>query len=198
MNHTRPDRQKLREQILERRHSLTLAEQEEKSRRIVENILSLPETEQAETIFVYVNFRDEVRTTGFIKWCLTKGRMVSVPLTIVRPPGLLAVRITDPARDLTPGYCGIPEPLPELAARQSVDPATIDLVLVPGSVFDSRGGRLGYGGGFYDRYLCYQAPQAKRIGLAYELQLVDRVPVEPHDQLMDRVVTEERILTCRS
>ncbi len=198
MNHIGPDRQTLRRQVLERRRSQSPEEQEEKSRRIMENLLSLPETDQAETIFAYVNFRDEVRTTGFIDRCLAMGKVVSVPLTIVRPPGLLAVRITDPAGDLTPGYCGIPEPLPELAVRQSVDPDAIDLVLVPGSVFDSRGGRLGYGGGFYDRFLCHQAPRAKRIGLAYEMQVVDRVPVEPHDQPMDMVVTEKRILTCRS
>ncbi|WP_456385025.1 5-formyltetrahydrofolate cyclo-ligase [Desulfolithobacter sp.] len=197
MNHTGLDRKNLRRRILEKRSSLSPVEQEEKSRRIEKNLISLRVTDEAESIFAYVNFRDEVRTIGFINRCLDEGRLVSVPLTIVHPPGLLAVRITDPEKDLRAGYCGIPEPLPELAARRKVDPATIDLVLVPGSVFDCRGGRLGYGGGFYDRFLCNHAPAAKRIGLAYELQLVDEVPVESHDQQMDMVITEKRILTCR-
>jgi 5-formyltetrahydrofolate cyclo-ligase len=78
-----------------------------------------------------------------------------------------------------------------------VDPASIDTVLIPGSVFDVTGGRLGYGGGFYDRFLSNSAPQATRIGLAFSRQLVDRVPMEPHDQYMDFLVTEEQIFDCK-
>ena len=78
-----------------------------------------------------------------------------------------------------------------------MDPATIDTVLIPGSVFDPSGGRLGYGGGFYDRFLTEAAPRAIRLGVAFELQLVDQVPMEPHDQYMDILVTEQQIYDCR-
>jgi 5-formyltetrahydrofolate cyclo-ligase len=65
---------------------------------------------------------------------------------------------------------------------------------MPGSVFDLRGGRLGYGGGFYDRFLQTAAPQALRIGLAYDLQVVAAVPLQRHDQQLDYLVTETRTI----
>jgi 5-formyltetrahydrofolate cyclo-ligase len=107
---------------------------------------------------------------------------------------LLAVPITDPARQLQPGCYGILEPT---SAQVVIEPARLDLALVPGSVFDRCGARLGYGGGFYDRFLSQDAPQALRIGLSFEIQLVDQVPTEVHDQFMDILVTEEQLYDCR-
>ncbi|MCW5213519.1 hypothetical protein VU04_11495, partial [Desulfobulbus sp. TB] len=63
--------------------------------------------------------------------------------------------------------------------------------------FDPLGGRLGYGGGYYDRFLTQDAPQAQRIGLAYTQQMVEQVPMEPHDQYMDMIITEEQVYQCR-
>lgn len=78
-----------------------------------------------------------------------------------------------------------------------LEPASIDVVIIPGSVFDRQGGRLGYGGGYYDRFLAQAAPQALRVALAYELQLVDAIKLQPHDQLMDWLVTEKTSYHCR-
>ncbi len=193
----RMGRSELRQTILARRDRLPPAEQAGKSRDIVAKLFDMEEIGAAGHLFVYAGFRSEVQTGDFIDQCLAAGKTVSVPVTLVESSSLLAVRITDPKAQLRPGYCGIPEPPPSLAERNRVDPATIDVVIVPGSVFDSRGGRLGYGGGYYDRFLSGQAPGALRIALAYDLQVVDRVPMEPHDQRMDRVVTEKTIYRCR-
>ena len=95
---------------------------------------------------------------------------------------------------LIPGYMGIPEPAyPRLA-----DPAMIDVVLVPGLCFDVCGGRLGYGAGVYDRLLPKLRAGTLRIGLAYDFQLSQaRLPQEPHDLLMDYIVTEKQWVDCR-
>lgn len=187
----------LRQQTLALRNELDPALRREKSEQIAASLLTLPEIRQASTLFVYVNFRSEVETLPVIKRFLENNKQVTVPVTMVAEKKLLAVRITQPDQDLKPGYCGIPEPAPQLWKTRSTNPASIDVVIVPGSVFDKRGGRLGYGGGYYDRFLSLNAPQAIRIALAYELQLVDRIHLEPHDQPMDRIITEDKIYFCR-
>jgi 5-formyltetrahydrofolate cyclo-ligase len=108
---------------------------------------------------------------------------------------MIPLLIKDPEHDLVPGYYNIPEPDPGRCKR--VESSEIDAAVIPGSVFDIQGGRLGYGGGYYDRFLVNDAPQAKRIGLAFELQVVDKVPVEPHDQPLDILITEKRIVNIR-
>jgi 5-formyltetrahydrofolate cyclo-ligase len=187
------NRIELRKHLLAARDRLDAEQRREKSRRIHTMLLAQPEVVAAEHLFVYVHFRSEVETAELIDQLLAAGKTVSVPVTVIQESRLLAVQITDPADQLHPGSFGIPEPTGEQIDRVTVEPAAIDLVLLPGSVFDSTGGRLGYGGGFYDRFLTSDAPQAGRIGLAYALQLVDQVPMELHDQYMDMVITEERI-----
>jgi len=177
----------LRTKILAARDGLSVEERLRKSRAITDRLLALPEFAGARNIFTYVSFRGEVETLPLIVYCLQKGITVSVPLTLVKEHRLLAYAITDPGRDLAPGYCGIPEPLSTLPL---VEPASIELVVMPGSVFDMRGGRLGYGGGYYDRFLQNAAPKALRIGLAFDLQAVKDVPQAEHDQPLDYLVTE--------
>ena len=167
------------------------------SARVCARLLSLPAVQEAQHLFCYISFRSEVETGELVQSLIAAGRIVSVPLTLREESRLLAVRITDPATQLAPGCYGIPEPTAEQVELAAVDPATIDIVLVPGSVFDRCGGRLGYGGGFYDRFLVESAPRALRIGLAFELQLVERVEMEPHDQYMDLLVTEKQVYDCR-
>ena len=125
--------------------------------------------------------------------CLAEGKSVSVPLTLPQQSELLAVAITDPATDLSPGYKGIPEPSPSLAELHRVNPQSIDIAIIPGAVFDRSGYRLGYGGGYYDRFLEQKAPQAYRIGLAFSRQLVNRIPALSHDIPMDMLITEKEV-----
>jgi len=186
-------RQKLRKQILAGRDRLTTGDRHAKSISIAEKVWSLPGMEGWKTLFVYVSFRSEVETLELIHRCLAQGKRVAVPLVDNARAAMIPLRITDPEQDLKPGYYGIPEPDPQktdLVAGQE-----IDAVILPGSVFDTGGGRLGYGGGYYDRFLVNDAPQACRIGLAFEMQLVEAVPLEPHDQCLDYLVTEKRIIT---
>ncbi len=176
---------------------MTADVREQKSNAAISILTSLPAVNDAAHLFTYVHFRSEVQTMELIRQLIAVGKTVSVPVTLAAESRIIAVRITDPDNQLTAGYYGIPEPTPARLATATIDPATLDTVLVPGSVFDPLGGRLGYGGGFYDRFLSNNAPQAIRIGLAFARQMVDRVPMEPHDQYMDIVVTEKQLYNCR-
>jgi 5-formyltetrahydrofolate cyclo-ligase len=186
----------LRKKILARRDALSSKQQNEKSKKIIGSLLNLPEIQKASTIFVYVNFRSEVQTISFIKKCLLAGKRIAVPVTRVTEKKLHPIQITDPGKDLRPGYCNIPEPDEYLQQTMAIDPASIEVVIVPGSVFDKRGGRLGYGGGYYDRFLAQAAPQARRLAPAYALQVVDTLSLQPHDQPMDLLITEDNSYFC--
>ena len=187
-------RRVLRREILQARDQLTPQERGDLSRAIQQNLWQLAELRTSQIVFSYVAFRSEVETLPLINQCLGEGKQLAVPLTI---PGdnLKSYLINDPDLDLRPGYCRIPEPDPDRLILLA--PNLIDVVLLPGSVFDRQGGRLGYGGGYYDRFLANLAPQAIRIGLAFELQVVEQVPLLSHDQLLDFLVTEQGVVRVK-
>jgi 5-formyltetrahydrofolate cyclo-ligase len=187
------DAQHVRKTILAARDRLDPGEISAWSEAIRRRLLASGEINDAATICSYVSFRSEAQTLPLIESLLARGKRVVVPLTRVSERRLDLVAINDPANDLVPGYCNIPEPRESLLPGHLVDPQDLDLIILPGSVFDLRGGRFGYGGGYYDRLLA-QVPGAGRIALAYELQVVERLPLAKHDELLDRIVTEMRII----
>ena len=187
------DAAQLRKDILAARNRLSREEIAEKSAAITRTLLDLDQIRNRRSIFVYVSFRSEVATFDLLDRLIAMGKTVSVPITRVQEKRLDAVHIVNPAKDLVPGYCNIPEPKEELCLTRQIAPQDIETILLPGSVFDERGGRFGYGGGYYDRLL-EQVPSAARIGLAFEMQIVERAPLKEHDQLLDLVVTEQRII----
>jgi 5-formyltetrahydrofolate cyclo-ligase len=186
----------LRKNILTARDQLSREEITTKSQAIQQTLLSLDQIKNRQSIFVYVSFRSEVATFDLIDVLIDMGKTITVPITRVKEKRLDAIQILNPAEDLQPGYCRIPEPKEELCGRRQVAPEEIETILLPGSVFDKRGGRFGYGGGYYDRFLANN-PAATRIGLAFDLQIVDKAPLSAHDQILDLVVTETRIITGR-
>ncbi|MGW8194430.1 MAG: 5-formyltetrahydrofolate cyclo-ligase [Desulforhopalus sp.] len=187
------DGTQMRKDSLAARNSLSQEHILAKSLAVQDRLLGLDEIRRHQSIFVYVSFRSEVATLGLIDSLIKLGKSVTVPITRVDEKRLDAIRITDRAADLEPGYCGIPEPRELLCSRQRVPPEEIETILLPGSVFDERGGRFGYGGGYYDRFLA-AVPAATRIGLAFDLQVVPRAPLQEHDELLDLVVTESRVI----
>ncbi len=190
------EREELRRAILRQREELPVLERQEKSRVISRNFWRTTEFSRVGTIFLYVNFRSEVETMGILRQALERKIRVAVPLTLARESRLEAYEITDPDRQLRPGYCRIPEPDPNLS--RLIMPAEIELVLLPGSVFDLAGNRLGYGGGYYDRFLANDAPHALRVGLAYEMQIIDKVPAQAHDEPLDYLISEKKVIKTKS
>jgi len=164
------DSSQLRKDTLALRNLLPRDEQLQSSKIILKRLLDLGQFQSAKTVFTYVDFRSEVVTHPLIDHMLRCGKKVGVPVTLLHEKDLLTVAISDPDRELAPGYCSIPEPIVAIREKQALSPDTIDLIVLPGSVFDERGGRMGYGGGYYDRFVSQRAPQALRIGLAYEMQ----------------------------
>ena len=186
---------RLRKDILSRRDTLAPSTIESKSHTIIERLESIPQFKRSRMPMFYASFRGEVHTISIIKARLETGLPVVLPRTIIEARRLIPYRIYSWEKDIVEGAYGIQEPNPEFAVR--VAPHEIDLVVVPGSLFGKDCTRHGYGGGFYDRFLSQEAPQAFRIGLAFSFQVLDEVPSEPHDQKMDMIITEETVIRCK-
>ncbi|MEW6662339.1 MAG: 5-formyltetrahydrofolate cyclo-ligase [Bacillota bacterium] len=187
-------KKEIRRQIISQRLALSSDEVKLKSEKITNFLLNLPEWQHAHTVMSYLSFRQEVDTAAVISRAFAEGKQVVIPVCMERPRQLLASRLLDTGEDLVPGTWGILEPKPE--ALRPVHPAEIDLVLVPGVAFDRCGNRLGYGAGYYDRFLRSLGPQAKAVALAYQLQVLEHIEAEEHDYPVDLVVTEEGVIDC--
>jgi 5-formyltetrahydrofolate cyclo-ligase len=189
------DPHQLRKTILNARNNMVADDIRNKSITIGEKLLALPEIQKSNSIFIYVSFRSEVETITLLKKLIDLGKTVSVPMTYVEERRLDAIHITEPENELVPGYCNIPEPREDILKSNLISPETIDAIILPGSVFDERCGRFGYGGGFYDRFVS-AIPSAIRVALAFDLQIVERAPLQEHDELLDMVITESRVIRC--
>lgn len=163
--------------------------------------------EGASALLAYAPFRSELDCRPLITEAWAEGYEVLLP-RVIRGSGTLSLHSVRSWEDLAPGAYGIPEPITR--SSDSADsgvcsiPGIPDAVFVPGLAFDLRGGRLGYGQGYYDRLraeweaaLPGSAVRPLWVGLAYGVQVVPEVPLEEHDALMDLLITENGIRDCR-
>lgn len=176
----------IRERILARRRQLSAEICLRDSVLAQERLVASAEFVSADAVALYSPIFNELFTEGIRREALQRGKRVAYPR--VTGQGLEFVEVGD-RDELAPGSFGILEP----TGDRVLPLAAFDLVVVPGVAFDLHGSRLGYGKGFYDRILPSRGP-GQLAGLCFELQLVDRLPIETHDVPMDLVVTERRIV----
>lgn len=184
----------LRKLILEKRRALPEHERWAKSIAIQERLLGLEEFSRGQVIHLFLSFKGEVMTDGIVRKALTLGKRVVVPVVTQGEEGLIFSELGQYPEEVEPGAFGIPEPKKEFI--RCVDPATIDLFVLPGVAFDGDGNRLGYGRGYYDQILGRTTP-VPLIALAFEFQLVDCIPSSVHDVRVHKIVTEDRMVECR-
>jgi 5-formyltetrahydrofolate cyclo-ligase len=179
----------LRETVLARREAMDPGARDSLSSVIFEEVMRLDCYWRSGVVLSYVGFGSEPRTDAFVRRVLDDEKVLLLPRVNRDEQRLNLYEVKDPARNLVDGTWGIREPNPDLCSR--AEPAAIDFALVPGVAFDARGARLGYGGGYYDRLLagCTRS-RPSLVAAAFELQVVDEVPLEEHDVRVDLIVTE--------
>lgn len=187
------DKQKLKAEVrkscFNQRAALRMEERKQKSVVIQKKVQDLPEFQQAKTVMVFLNFRDEVETTALAEATIAHGKRLVLPRCA--PQGiLLPIEVRDLTVDIEPGLWGIREPK---LSNKEVEPSEIDLIIVPGAGFDLQGNRLGYGGGYYDRFFTLLNPSIPRIALGFECQVIELVPVDKHDTKMTMLITENEV-----
>ena len=163
-----------------RRNALTDEEKKHAAANCLSKLKELPEFMNADWIYAYIACRNELETSDIISWCLSYGKHVAVPK--VQGEIMHFYEITA-LSDCVPGAFGILEPAGEEKDRIT----TPGFMLVPGLAFDKNGNRLGYGGGFYDKYLASHE-EIITAALGYDFQIVEKVPSESHDRRMDYLI----------
>jgi 5-formyltetrahydrofolate cyclo-ligase len=187
-------KQHLRKQFLELRSSLSESEYEEKCSSIEKDILSNPLFIKADTIMTYIDFRGEVRTRKIIDYCLKNNKRVVIPVCLPKTKTLMLSELKDFDQDLKSGHFGVLEPREDKI--RPVEASGISLILVPGAVFDKTGYRIGYGAGYYDKFLSGPGKGIATIGLAFQCQIIDSVPKDAYDIPVDYIAAEEGLINC--
>ena len=190
----------IRKEILDKRDSLSLEQQTEKSRQIFEKLRTLEEYKHSRNILIYADFGSEVKTDDIIIDCLEMGKNVYCPKVTDHENGLMVFAKIKSIDDLKPGFVGLREPdIDDLTTVFHVNDSTDGgigrtLVILPGVAFDHNLNRIGYNGGFYDRFL-EKNETLETVAVAYSIQVIsDDIPIEFHDQRPQKIVTESEIL----
>ena len=179
-------KKELRSGMLKQRRAMDPAEVREKSERICENVRTTAAYRQAETICVYMPINNEAEADLLIGPAAADGKKAFIPKVIGDE---MIFNAYDPDLIREEGAFHIRES----ASDQVLEPDEKTLIIMPGSVFDLQGHRIGYGGGYYDKYLACH-PQCRTIGVCFDFQIVDQLPAEDHDICPQLIVSEDRII----
>ena len=174
------DKTELRREIRARKRAMTEEEIETRSAKLARLFFASEAYQKAKTIYGYLPYNQEVRTVPMLERALKDGKKVAVPKVYGEEMKFLYL---DDLNAVAKGYAGIPEPI----ADEPVAQDETALVLMPGLAFDPQGHRIGYGGGFYDKFLAAE-PHHPTLALCYEFQMLPRLDVEDHDIPVDTVL----------
>lgn len=180
-------KKEIRTKVKKYRREAVPKELRKNSRIICRQFLLLPEYQAAKAVFAYMDCKNEVETESVIGQCWRDGKIVAVPKVFGEQMKYYAITSYE---DLEDGYFGIREPKHE-ALQEIV--CEDGLMILPGVAFDEDRHRVGYGGGFYDRYLAAH-PDMKKVAFAFEFQVFENVPFETFDIRPEKIITEKRII----
>ncbi len=180
---------KIRNEVIKKRDALSIQDRVSKSRMIFDKLISLPEYQNADNVLVYASMRSEVCTDEIIYDSLSLGKNVFCPKCLDKNNGIMKFIQIDRIEDLKEGYYGIREPEYNENSIIFDDLQNSSIVIVPGVAFDHNGNRIGYNGGYYDRFL-KQYPNVYSVAISFGVQLISHIPVESHDVSVQKVLTE--------
>lgn len=188
------DKASIRKELFARRDAIPPEVRRAKNRMIRERLSALDEFKNARTIFFFASFRTEVDTIELIKISFSEGKRVVLP-KVDKEKHMLVIYEIKSIDELKPEYMGIPEPA-VLSDDRKVNINDVDIVIIPGAAFDEAGNRIGYGAGYYDMLLSSLTRNIPIIAPAYEEQVTDSIPAEPHDIKVSIIVTDSRVIRC--
>ncbi len=183
----------LRKQILAARDELDQNKRKFLSEKIFQQFSIFLEDKKIDTVYVYLHFGSEVETTAIINHLFDCSKTVAVPRTDRLKKSMNAVIVGKNFKTVSGAY-GISEP--DHSFTELLEPSDIDCVILPGAVFDRHGGRIGYGGGYYDIFLNKCRENIVTVGMAFSFQVKEHIVQEEHDVRLKYVITENEILSC--
>lgn len=186
------DKAEIRRMVRAKREALTGGEVRERSDALIRRLAVTFGVAERRTYALYYPIRNEIDVLPFVRTLLSEGRVAALPRTVPGERRMDFCPIVS-LEGLVPSSFGIPEPGP---AAPALDPRSIDIIIVPGVAFDRQGRRLGYGGGFYDRYLPLLRRDTLKVALAYDFQLFDELPHDARDYGVDLIISERETVAA--
>lgn len=180
----------LRNKILSIRDSLDNNEKELMDKKIFNELINTDLYNKTSNIFIYISFNNEINTIKIIEKAFEDKKSVFIPKVYKDDKSMKAIKLNS-FNELKKNSMGILEPIDD---SNYIEKENIDLIVVPGVVFDNECNRIGYGGGYYDRYLSDIKFKKNKIALAYDLQIVDKIECEAHDIKVDYIITNTSII----
>lgn len=177
--------------MLKKRSSLSLEKRNKLSKSISDLLYKTKYYKNAKTIMAFINFGSEINTRYIIENSIDLKKSIVIPITVPETKELKVSKMLNYS-ELEIGHYNILTPKDEFI--RFVNPNTIDLVLVPGLIFDKDGYRIGYGGGYYDRFLSKLDPSVPKIGICFDLQVQDTIPRNHYDIPVDFILTEKGLI----
>ncbi len=194
-NDTNAHKAALRKDILAKRRALAPEVLQAHAAAVAGYVLGMPQWKDGRKILRYMPLRQELDTMAIVAEAWACGKEVYLPRCDAMKKGIMQVALCRAMDELVEGAYGILEPDPARCPACELDGVLIDLALIPAVAFDTQGNRLGYGGGYYDRFLAHAGlHKTCLVGLAHALQVVDALPREPWDCAMHAVCTERGML----
>ena len=184
------NKDELRHAMRARRRALSQEEQRRASLAVLERVRAFAPYREARSVMAYMACRGELDLSPVLLDALAQGKTLLLPRC--EAPGIMTARRVTELLQLAAGAYGLMEPAQCCAV---FPPEEINLIFVPGTAFDRSGGRLGQGGGYYDRFLA--RTRALTVGVCHDFALIARVPAEAHDARMDYILTPGALLACR-
>ena len=184
----REDKRILRNKVLSIRNSLDKVVKKSMDQEIFNKLITSDLYKEANSIFIYLSFGSEIETKNIINKAIEDKKKVYIPKIYKEDKSMKAIRLKS-YNDLKENSMGILEPIDD---SNYINKNDIDLILVPGVVFDFNGNRIGYGGGYYDRYLKDIKEIRNKLVLAYDFQIVDLIKPESHDVVFDYIITNTK------
>lgn len=181
-----------RKNIIKQRDELDITVKEAMDNNIIEKLMMNETYKSARGIFIYIGFGSEINTKIIIREALNSGKEVYVPKVIKKEMILIKI---DSLENLVTSSYRILEPIGD---KSDLDVNKLDLIVMPGVAFDKSGNRLGYGGGYYDKFLEQNKIECKKIALSYDFQVLEKLEVEEHDIKVDLIITENQVINIKN
>lgn len=192
MEEIREKKQEIRDNIAKILEDFSDKEIAKKTKQIEDNLFEFANFLEAKIVLLYINNKTEVKSGNIIKRCFDFNKIVILPAFDIKKHKIKLMKVDDLDNSLTTGQRGILEP--DINRCKIVPVDCIDLAIIPGVAFDEKGGRIGTGEGYYDRFIPKLSITTRKVALALECQIIQQVPVESHDKHVDIIITEERII----
>ncbi len=192
MEELQKTKQEIREDIAAIQSTLAGKEVADQTKKIEKRLFEFANFQESNIVLLYVNDKHEVSTKDILRGVFGFDKIVVLPAFDAKTHEITLMKINDPDTDLTPGPRNILEPDRKRCKRVPVE--SIDIAIIPGTAFDEKGGRIGTGGGYYDRLIPRLSITTRKVALAYENQMIPQVPIESHDKHVDIIITEKRII----